>query len=227
MNILKYKKSTLLTLAVAVLLLIASCGQAGFDVSLNPDDVTDIDLSALTGFGYIIKIETYVETGNYGIDLDKLIYDYSFNNKGTNAVNIEVRLSLFGDATLNDNNKLTLFTTSSGGYGTTPAEQVWLTATYKDRNPITTDGYGWVSMIGSPASPVEITGNSVISGSTEISNSAVIDQILKQEGIWVVTYVSPGLSLPSLGSAMDLTGQTIQVTGSKDTGFFPGAFGGL
>ncbi len=227
MNLLKYKKGTLFTLAAIALLLIASCGQAGFDVSLNPDDVIDMDIEVLVGAGYIIKIETYVETGTYGIDLDKLIYNYSFNNKGTTAVNIEVRLSLFGDATLSNNNIPTLFTTSSGGYGTTPAEQVWLTATYKDRDPITADGYGWVSMIGSPSSPIEVTGNSVITNSTEINNSAVINQILKQEGIWIVTYISPGLSFPSPGSKMDLIDQSIQVTGSKDTGYFPGAFGGL
>ena len=62
------KKLVFGTIAVMIML-ISSCGQAGFDVSLNPSDIKDIDLTALINTDLIIKLETYVETGNYGIDI--------------------------------------------------------------------------------------------------------------------------------------------------------------
>jgi len=221
----KNKKNIVFGTIAVMAMLISSCGQAGFDVTVKPTDVKDINIGALIGFGYIIKIETYVETGKYGMDLSQIVYDYTFNNRGSNSINVEVRLSLYGEATLTDNNKVTLFTANSGGYGTagtSGAEKIWLTAIHEDS--ISNEGYGWTSLIGSPASPIAITGSAIIKNQKKISNNTIIDKILKQDGVWVVTYISPGGSLPGFGSYLDLTNQSIQATGSKATGYYPGIF---
>jgi len=211
------KKLVFGTIAVMIML-ISSCGQAAFDVSLNPSDIKDIDLTALINTDLIIKLETYVETGNYGIDISKLVYDYTFNNKGTNTANIEVRLSLYGDANLNNNNLVTVALDQTPNDGYIDTEENWLTSTYL--NTISNEGYGWISMIGSPATQITIPGNTIITNKQEILLSPVIDHILKQEGIWIVTYISAGIG----NGTLDLINQSIQVEGSKATGYYPGAF---
>ncbi len=235
-KITKNRRRIFAGLAAAMIMLISSCGQAAFDVTVYPSDVTGIDLSALVGSDYIIKVETYVETGDMGIDLDKLVYNYTLvNHSSDKNLKIEVRLSLYGEATLDDNNKITVMQDSDGdGYadavivptgGTVP---VWLTAPYKDT--VSAEGYGWVDLIGSPLSPVSLAGGSTVTDTTALSGNPVIDRILKQDGIWVDVYIIPDFSFPATFSSddlMDVINQSIRAVGSKNTGYFPGAFGTL
>ncbi len=220
-------KWMLLAPVAAFVLLVSSCGQAGFDVTMKPADVKDIDLSLLTGSGYTIKVETYVETGDLGIDLSKLVYNYTLKNKSSSKdLKIEVRLSLFGEATSTDNNKISILNDSTGN-GYEDEDKAWLASTYKDT--VSPEGYGWVSMIGSYTDPVSLAAGSTIPDKTEIINNQVINQVMKQKGVWIDVYISPDFSIFTFSSSdfMDLINQSIKAVGSKPTGYFPGAFGGL
>ncbi len=214
----------ILLIAVPVFMLdLSSCSQIGFDVTLKPADITDIDLSALSPApplgNYVIKVETYVETGDMGVNLPKLIYDYTIKNRGSSTINIEVRLSLQGEVT--SGNEITILVDSdSDGYP--DADNIYLSSAYKDT--VSSEGYGWVSMIGTPGTPVALNGNVSITNETVLNDNPVVNRILKQKGIWIEAYVSPNGGLPGSGDYMDIVNQAIKAAGSKDTGYSPGVF---
>ena len=210
----------ILLIAVPVFMLdLSSCSQIGFDVTLKPADITDIDLSLLAGGNYVIKVETYVETVDMGVDLPKLVYDYTIRNRGSSDLYIEVRLSLHGEVT--SGNKITLLIDiDSNGYEN--EDKPYLSSAYKDT--VSSEGYGWVSMIGTPGAPVALNGNVSITDETVLKDNPVINRILKQKGIWIEAYVSPNGGLPGSGDYMDIVNQAIKAAGSKDTGYSPGVF---
>lgn len=105
------------------------------------------------------------------------------------------------------------------------SEKTWLLASYKDN--VSSEGYGWVSMIGSPSSPVPLAHETTVAGKTTLEDNSVVGRILKQDGVWIDVYVIPDFSsfLFSSGDLMDVIDQSIQVEGSKATGYYPGFFG--
>ncbi len=221
------KKIGIVIVAVSILftLGLTSCGVAGFGVTVSPSDVKGIDLSDLHGSDYIIKVETYVETGDMGIDLSKLVYDYTLKNHSSSKdLRIEVRLSLYGEATIDDNDKISILIDSNGN-GYEDEDSVWLSSTYN--NTVSSEGYGWASMIGSPSSPVPLAHETTVIDDTTLEDNSVVDRILKQDGVWIDVYVIPDFTsfLFSSGDLMDVIDQSIQVEGSKATGYYPGFFG--
>lgn len=219
MNIRRIRNGMVFGIVIFIVTVVSSCSLLSFDKTFHPADVS-IDLSDLEGSYYVIKNEAYVETGDYDIDLSKLVYSYTLKNTGNKSVEVELRLSLYGDAA--DNGRTTVWTDdNSDGYVDTcisfpgEDEKVWLTANYKDKDPISSDGYGWVSMIGEPGNPALAAAGDTVSGSVEFNGSAVINQILQQDGVWLVAYISPyGATLPSSGDTLELINQSIGITGS-------------
>ncbi len=228
----KDSKWILFVLAAVSVVVLSSCGQIQFDVGMDVGDVKNIDLSELVGANYTVKVETYVETGtDYGIELSKLLYNYTLENHGSNSIDIEVRLSLYGEATLDDNNKISVSTDAdSDGY--IDDEKTWLLAPYKDT--LSDEGYGWVSIVGSPSSPISLDGDDAVTAVTELLDNDVVREMLSQGGIWIDAYISPKITDSVIlgywttafaGAYMDILDQSIEAEGMKATGYFPGALG--
>ncbi len=74
--------------------------------------------------------------------------------------------------------------------------------------------------------PVDIDKNITLSKSITLSSNPVVNQILKQDTLWIVADISTS-SLLSFNNTLNITGQSIEAVGTKPTGYFPGAFGGL
>ncbi len=221
----KDSKWILFMLAAVSVVVLSSCGQIQFDVGMDVGDVKNIDLSGLQGEGYTVKVETYVETGtDYGIELSKLLYNYTLENHGSKSIDIEVRLSLYGEATLDDNNKIDILIDGEN------EDKIWLSSPYE--NTLSEEGYGWVSIVGSPSSPISLDGDDAVTAVTELLDNDVVREMLNQGGIWIDAYISPKITDPFVvwttafdGAYMDIIDQSIEAEGTKATGYFPGAFG--
>ncbi len=202
-------------LFAVVVLLISSCGQAGFDVGINVPDSGAIPLNSLSKT-VVIQAEFAVSTGNIGIDLNKLIYKYSLLNNGSDKITLHVRLSLYGTAKVTDTGPTIRVIPPD-------SEPSWLASSYE--NKVVEEGgstKGWVTMIV----PVDIDKNITLSKSITLSSNPVVNQILKQDTLWIVADISTS-SLLSFNNTLNITGQSIEAVGTKPTGYFPGAFGGL
>ena len=212
-------KLMLLAPVAAFVLLVSSCGQAGFDVTMKPADTGAIDIYALAS-DLKVQAEIAVSTGNLGIDLSKIIYDYTAINNGGGVANLAVKLSLYGEATATDSPKIRIIGTGN------ESEPVWLTPSYENNVTVDNDGTkGWVSMI----IPVDLdSGKSVTAKRIlESIDSPVINQILKQPLVWIVADIKASSGIFSIGNTLNITNQSIEAVGSKPTGYFPGAFEGL
>ncbi len=203
---------------VVVVMLISSCGQANFDISLNVEDTDPIDLIALTSL-LSIQAEIPVSTTgfNFGIDLEKIIYDYVIASTGSDPISIGIKLSLYGEAT---NDIKIRFIGTSNLPLTTESEPEWLNTNYKNKITITgEDIWGWVSLI----EPVNITASAPIDSKTTITERNVINQILKQDKIWIVADITTS-KLLGVSNSLTIKDQSLQVVGSKITGYYPGVF---
>jgi len=74
---------------------------------------------------------------------------------------------------------------------------------------------------------VPLAHETTVAGKTTLEDNSVVGRILKQDGVWIDVYVIPDFSsfLFSSGDLMDVIDQSIQVEGSKATGYYPGFFG--
>jgi len=192
---------------VVVVMLISSCGQADFDVNLNIDD-TSVPLAGI-GSGIVIQAEIPVSSVNMGIDLEKLIYNYSLLSN-VNLGNIEIKLSLYGESETDlkirviDGTFITNPTYLEPGYKNSVTENI-------------NNNWGWIPLINSGA----ISSNTSISSVTTISDNPILNKILKQDTIWIVANITN--PSPIFGT-LKIIDQIIQVGGSKTTGYYPGVF---
>lgn len=206
------KKFGIVLVAVSILftLGLTSCGVAGFGVTVNVDD-TSIPLSGMTT---TLKVqgEFGVSTGNLGTDISKIIYTYTAHNASSADMTLTVKLSLYGEAA--DGELVTRVILSNG-----TEDPDWLKDPYhnilKDYNGNTA---GWVYLIDGLSVPAGDTVTKVVT----IEDNDVISQILKQNTIWIVGDNVAGMSITG---NMELSNQSIQVEGSKATGYYPGFFG--
>lgn len=220
-------------LAAVSVVVLSSCGQIQFDVGMDVGDVRNIDLSLITGENITVKVETYVETGaDYGIELSKLLYNYTLENHGSKSIDIEVRLSLYGEATLDDNNKVGILIDDDLDGSYEDEDAIWLSSPYE--NTISDEGYGWVSIIGSPSDPISLDGDDAVTAVTELLDNDVVRELLNQGGIWIDAYISPKVTSSTIlsgfesfaaGDYMDILDQSIEAEGTKAPGYFPGALG--
>jgi len=199
------KKKIFLSLIIILIMIVSSCGQAGFDVTLNVED-TSATIAALATT--IIQVEIPVNSSNLGINLEKIIYNYTLASNQN--IEIEVKLSLYGDSS-NDDIKIRTLPNGTG-------YPEYLTAGYIDSITKVSDGNkGWVNLIAADT-PI-IAGNSN-TATTEILNNPVINQILKQDTIWIVVDIDQGIAIGTL----EISNQSIHAVGSKATGYYPGVF---
>jgi len=209
----KNKKYILFGLIVVLMALVSSCGQAEFDVSLNIDDTNSVNLGLITT-SVTIQVEIPVSGTNFGIDLEKIKYKYTTSTAGTDsAITVGIRLSLHGQS--ESNVTFRSFTTGDG------FQPEYLKAVYDDTiaEINSTDKYGWVSLI----SPVSITRTTPNSDETIINSSNVINNILKQNTIWIIVDITTS-NIAAAGNTFTISDQTIQAIGSKATGYYPGVF---
>ncbi len=213
-------KWMLLAPVAAFVLLVSSCGQAGFDVTMKTADVKDIDLQFLSKT-VKVQAEIAVSTGNLGIDLSKIIYNYTASNNGSGTANLAVKLSLYGEAKVGGDPVIRLIGTGTAAeMGSDPA---WLTSSHENNVTLDNDGTkGWVSMID----PVDLGSVKDKDKTITSVESPVINQILKQDTVWIVADITTS-SFAAIGGKLNITNQSIKAVGSKPTGYFPGAFGGL
>jgi len=201
----KNRKNILFGAIAVMVMLISSCGQAGFDVSLNIDD-TSATIAALPST--ITQVEIPVNSSNLGINLEKLKYTYTLVSDQN--FQIEVKLSLYGDTPNNDIKITPLFNGS-------PYPE-YLGIGYKDSITEVTDGKkGWIYLI---CADTPRTAGNATTGITDIINNPVINQILKQDTIWIVVDIDQGAALGTL----EISNQSIQAIGSKASGYYPGVF---
>ncbi len=216
MKLKKYIRQIIPAAAAVLLLFLSSCGRASFDVTINVDD-TSIPLSGLSS---TLKVqgEYGVESSNMGTDISEIIYTYTATNTSTVDMTLTVKLSLYGEVAVGE---LKTRVVASDGTG----DPDWLQDPYEDvLKDYNGETAGWTFLIGSTTVPA---GKSV-TVTKVITDNDVINHILKQDEIWVVGENVADETFSTLDSgSMELTNQSIEAVGSKDTGFFPGAFGEL
>lgn len=203
------------TIAVLVML-ITSCGQAGFDVNLNIDDTPPISLDMLTS-SLKVEAEIPVDSVNLGVDLEKIIYNYQIASTGSNTIKIGIKLSLYGKAT--DGIKLRFIGTTALPLVVTEPEPAWLSSDYKNKiTKVGGDTWGWVYLIP----PTNLSSASPINGSSKITGD-VINEILKQDNLWIVVDITTTDPIAT-NNSFTIKNQSIKAVGSKATGYYPGVF---